>query len=108
MEFCKQFNAATQQKEAGMPIPVVITVYKDRSFTFIMKQPPVSYFLLKAAKIQKGTGTTGKELVGKVTKAQLREIAKQKMQDMNAHDEDAAIRMIAGSAVSMGIEVVEA
>lgn len=108
MEFCKQFNAATQQKEAGMPIPVVITVYKDRSFTFIMKAPPVSYFLLKAAKIQKGTGTTGKELVGKVTKAQLREIAKQKMQDMNAHDEDAAIRMIAGSAVSMGIEVVEA
>jgi large subunit ribosomal protein L11 len=108
MEFCKQFNAATQQKEAGMPIPVVITVYKDRSFTFIMKQPPVSYFLLKAAKIQKGTGTTGKELVGKVTKAQLREIAKQKMQDMNAHDEDAAVRMIAGSAVSMGIEVVEA
>jgi large subunit ribosomal protein L11 len=108
MEFCKQFNAATQQKEAGMPIPVVITVYKDRSFTFIMKQPPVSYFLLKAAKIQKGTGTTGKELVGKVTKTQLREIAKQKMQDMNAHDEDAAIRMIAGSAVSMGIEVVEA
>jgi len=91
-----------------MPIPVVITVYKDRSFTFIMKAPPVSYFLLKAAKIQKGTGTTGKELVGKVTKAQLREIAKQKMQDMNAHDEDAAIRMIAGSAVSMGIEVVEA
>ncbi|MFO0110657.1 MAG: 50S ribosomal protein L11 [Alphaproteobacteria bacterium] len=108
MEFCKQFNAATQQKEAGMPIPVVITVYKDRSFTFIMKAPPVSYFLLKAAKIQKGTGTTGKELVGRVTKAQLREIAKQKMQDMNAHDEDAAIRMIAGSAVSMGIEVVEA
>jgi large subunit ribosomal protein L11 len=75
MEFCKQFNAATQQKEAGMPIPVVITVYKDRSFTFIMKQPPVSYFLLKAAKIQKGTGTTGKELVGKVTKAQLHEPA---------------------------------
>ena len=108
MEFCKQFNASTQQKEAGMPIPVVITVYKDRSFTFIMKAPPVSYFLLKAAKIQKGTGTTGKELVGRVTKAQLREIAKQKMQDMNAHDEDAAIRMIAGSAVSMGIEVVEA
>jgi large subunit ribosomal protein L11 len=108
MEFCKQFNAATQQKEVGMPIPVVITVYKDRSFTFIMKQPPVSYFLLKAAKIQKGTGTTGKELVGKVTKAQLHEIAKQKMQDMNAHDEDAAVRMIAGSAVSMGIEVVEA
>jgi large subunit ribosomal protein L11 len=108
MEFCKQFNAATQQKEAGMPIPVVITAYKDRSFTFIMKQPPVSYFLLKAAKIQKGTGTAGKELVGKVTTAQIQEIAKQKIQDMNAHDEAAACRMIAGSAVSMGIEVVEA
>ena len=105
MEFCKQFNAATQKLEAGMPIPVVITAYKDRSFTFIMKQPPVSYFLLKAAKIQKGTGTTGKELVGKVTWDQIREIAKQKMQDMNAHDIEAACRMIAGSAVSMGIEV---
>lgn len=108
MEFCKQFNAATQQKEVGMPIPVVITAYKDRSFSFIMKQPPVSYFLKKAAKIEKGTGTTGKELVGKVTMAQIREIAKQKMQDMNAHSEEAACRMIAGSAVSMGIEVVEA
>lgn len=108
MEFCKQFNAATQQKEAGTPIPVVITVYKDRSFTFIMKQPPVSYFLLKAAKLEKGTGLVGKEIVGRVTKKQIQEIAKQKMQDMNAHDEDAACRMIAGSAVSMGIEVVEA
>lgn len=107
MEFCKQFNAATQQKEAGMPIPVVITVYKDRSFTFIMKQPPVSYFLLKAAKIEKGTGLVGKELVGKVTKKQIQEIAKQKMVDMNAHDEPAACSMIAGSAMSMGIEVVE-
>ena len=105
MEFCKQFNAATQKTEAGVPIPVVITAYKDRSFTFIMKQPPVSYFLLKAAGIAKGTGTTGKELVGKVTMAQIKEIAKQKMQDMNAHDIDAACRMIAGSAVSMGIKV---
>jgi large subunit ribosomal protein L11 len=106
MEFCKQFNAATQQKEPGMPIPVVITVFKDRSFSFIMKQPPVSYFLLKAAKIEKGTGTTGKELVGKVTWDQIKEIAKQKMQDMNANDIDAACSMIAGSAVSMGIEVI--
>lgn len=105
MEFCKQFNAATQQKEPGMPIPVVITVYKDRSFTFQMKQPPVSYFLLKAAKIQKGTGLVGKEIVGKVTWSQIQEIAKAKMVDMNAHDEDAACRMIAGSAVSMGIQV---
>jgi large subunit ribosomal protein L11 len=107
MEFCKQFNAATQQKEAGMPIPVVITVYKDRSFTFIMKQPPVSYFLMKAAKVQKGASLVGKQIVGKVTMAQIREIAKQKIQDMNANDEDAACRMIAGSAVSMGIEVIE-
>ena len=106
MEFCKQFNAATQKAEPGMPIPVVITAYKDRSFTFIMKQPPVSYFLLKAAKIAKGTGTTGKEIVGKVTRDQIKEIAKQKMVDMNAHDIDAACRMIAGSAVSMGIEVI--
>lgn len=108
MEFCKAFNAATQQKEAGMPIPVVITVYKDRSFTFVMKQPPVSYFLMKAANVQKGTGIVGKEIIGKVTMAQIREIAKQKMQDMNAHDEDAACRMIAGSAMSMGLQVVEA
>ena len=108
MEFCKQFNAATQQKEAGMPIPVVISVYKDRSFTFVMKQPPVAYFLMKAAKIPKGTGLVGKEIVGKVTMDQIREIAKQKMQDMNAHSEEAACRMIAGSAVSMGIEVVGA
>lgn len=105
MEFCKQFNAATQQKEPGMPIPVVITVFKDRTFTFIQKQPPVSYFLLKAAKIEKGTGTTGKNIVGKVSWSQIQEIAKQKMQDMNAHSEDAACSMIAGSAVSMGIEV---
>jgi len=107
MEFCKQFNASTQQKEVGMPIPVVITVYKDRSFTFIMKQPPVSYFLMKAAGLQKGAALVGKEIVGKVTMAQIREIAKQKIQDMNANDEDAACRMIAGSAVSMGIQVIE-
>lgn len=106
MEFCKQFNAATQKLEAGMPIPVVITAYKDRSFTFIMKQPPVSYFLLKAAKIEKGTGTVGKNIVGKVTMDQIRDIAKVKMVDMNANDVDAACSMIAGSAMSMGIEVV--
>lgn len=105
MEFVKQFNAQTAKMEPGMPIPVVITAYKDRSFTFIMKQPPVSYFLLKAAKIAKGTGTTGKEIVGKVSWDQIKEIAKVKMVDMNAHDIDAACSMIAGSAVSMGIEV---
>ncbi len=108
MEFCKQFNAATQKTEAGTPIPVVITAYKDRSFTFIMKQPPVAYFLMKAAGIAKGTGTTGKELVGKVTMKQIQDIAKVKMVDMNAHTVEAACSMIAGSAVSMGIEVVGA
>ena len=108
MEFCKQFNAATAKGEAGVPIPVVITAYKDRSFTFIMKQPPVSYFLFKAAGLNQGQGakTVGKqEPVGKVTWEQVKEIAKVKMQDMNAHDIDAAARMIAGSAFSMGIEV---
>ena len=108
MEFCKQFNAATQKLEPGMPIPVVITAYKDRSFTFIMKQPPVSYFLMKAAKIDKGTGTVGKNIVGKVSMDQIREIAKVKMVDMNANDIDAACSMIAGSAMSMGIEVTGA
>ena len=108
MEFCKQFNAVTQKMEAGTPIPVVITAYKDRSFTFITKQPPVSYFLFKAANLQQGQGakTVGKqEPVGKVTWDQIKEIAKVKMPDMNAHDIDAACRMIAGSAVSMGITV---
>lgn len=109
MEFCKQFNAATQKMEAGMPIPVVITAFKDRSFSFIMKQPPVSYFLMKAAKVEKGSSAVGKDKpVGKVTMSQIREIAKAKMVDMNAHSEDAACRMIAGSAMSMGLEVVEA
>ncbi|MFM9889699.1 MAG: 50S ribosomal protein L11 [Rickettsiales bacterium] len=108
MEFCKQFNAATQKTEVGTPIPVVITVYKDRSFTFIQKQPPVSYFLFKAAKIEQGAKTVGKqEPVGQVSWAQIKEIAKVKMQDMNAHDIDAACRMIAGSAFSMGITVTD-
>lgn len=108
MEFCKQFNAATQQTEAGTPIPVVITVYKDRSFTFIMKKPPVSFYLKKAAKLQKGTSEAGRGFIAKVTMSQIREIAKEKMMDMNANDEDAACRMIAGSAYSMGIRVDEA
>ena len=108
MEFCKQFNAATQKTEAGTPIPVVITAYKDRSFTFIMKQPPVSFFLMKAAKIEKGTGTVGKNIVGKVSMDQIREIAKVKMVDMNANSIEAASSMIAGSAMSMGIEVTGA
>jgi len=108
MEFCKQFNAATQQLEPGMPIPVVITVFSDRSFTFITKTPPVSHFLLKAAGIEKGSQTTGRgEHVGKVTMAQVRKIAEQKMPDLNANNIEAAATMIKGSARSMGLEVVE-
>jgi large subunit ribosomal protein L11 len=106
MAFCKEFNAATQGLEPGMPIPVVITAFADRSFTFITKTPPNSYFLFKAAKVEKGATTTGKGVpVGKVTMAQLREIAAQKIQDMNTTDIEAAVRMLAGSARSMGLAV---
>ena len=108
MEFCKQFNAATQGMEQGMPIPVIITVFSDRTFTFVTKTPPASYFLKKAAKIDKGSSTPGRGIVGQVTMAQLREIAEQKMKDLNANDVEAAAQMIlAGSARSMGLEVVE-
>lgn len=108
MEFCKAFNAQTQQLEVGMPIPVVITAYGDRTFTFVMKTPPVTYFLKKAAGIDKGSQTTGKGAkVGKVTMDQIREIATKKMADLNANDVDAAATMIVGSARSMGLEVVE-
>ena len=107
MEFCKQFNAQTQKMEAGMPIPVTITAYADRTFTFIMRTPPASYFLKKAAKLESGSKTPGRDSAGKVTKAQIREIAEKKMADLNANDIDAACRMIAGSARSMGLEVVE-
>ena len=107
MEFCKAFNAATQGLEPGMPIPVVITAYGDRSFTFVTKTPPNSYFLLKAAGIEKGSQTPGKGVVGRVTMGQIREIAEKKMVDLNAKDLDGACRMIAGSARSMGLEVVE-
>ncbi len=108
MEFVKQFNARTQGLEPGMPIPVVITAYGDRSFTFETKTPPNTYFLKKAAGIDKGSQTTGRgATVGSVTMAQVREIAKQKMKDLNAHDEEAAMRMIVGSARSMGLQVVE-
>lgn len=106
MEFCKAFNAQTQGMEKGMPIPVVITVYADRSFSFETKTPPASYFLKKAAKLSKGAATTGREIVGKVTMAQCREIAEKKMEDLNAADLDTAATMIAGSAKSMGLEVV--
>jgi large subunit ribosomal protein L11 len=107
MEFCKSFNAATQGLEPGMPIPVVITAYTDRTFTYVTKTPPITYFLKKAAAVQKGTKTPGKEIVGQVTMAQIREIAEKKMVDLNANDVDAASRMIVGSARSMGLKVVE-
>ena len=108
MQFCKEFNAATQQMEPGMPIPVVITAFADRTFTFITKTPPNTYFLKKAAKMDKGSNAPGKAApVGTITTAQLREIAKSKMVDMNAASEDAAVRMLAGSARSMGLTVVE-
>ncbi len=106
MEFCKSFNAHTQGQEQGMPIPTVITVFADKSFTFITKTPPTSFLLKKAAKVEKGAGETGRELVGSVTMAQVREIAETKMTDLNAYDIDAAAEMIKGSARSMGIEVV--
>jgi len=107
MEFCKAFNAATQKSDPGTPTPVVITAYGDRSFTFVTKTPPTSYFLKKAAGIDKGSGTPSREVKGKVTKAQVREIAEKKMKDLNANDVEAAARMVAGSARSMGLEVVE-
>jgi large subunit ribosomal protein L11 len=107
MEFCKQFNARTQNKEmAGLIIPVVITVYADRSFTFITKTPPAAVLLKKAAKVEKGSGTPNKDKVGKVTEKQVREIAEQKMPDLNAASVEAAIQSIKGTARSMGIEVV--
>ena len=105
MEFCKAFNAQTQSLEKGMPVPVVITVYSDRSFTFIMKTPPAAVLLLKAVGLTKGSGTPNTDKVGKVTRAQLEEIAKTKEPDLTATDMDAAVRTIAGSARSMGLEV---
>jgi large subunit ribosomal protein L11 len=107
MEFCKQFNARTQKMEAGMPIPVVITVFQDRSFTFITKTPPVTYFLKKAAGVESGAKTVGTQIVGKVTKKQVEEIAKQKMPDLNCDSIESAMAQVVGSARSMGLQVVE-
>jgi large subunit ribosomal protein L11 len=105
MEFCKAFNAQSQEMEKGSPIPVVITYYQDKSFTFEMKTPPVSYFLKKAAKLESGSKTPGREKVGKVTKEQVREIAEKKIKDLNCESIEAAMRMVEGSARSMGLEV---
>jgi large subunit ribosomal protein L11 len=107
MEFCKAFNAQTQKVEKGLPIPVVITVYADRSFTFITKTPPAAVLLKKIAGVPKGSNTPNTVKVGKVTRAQLEEIATTKMPDLNAADMDAAVRIIAGSARSMGLDVEE-
>ena len=107
MEFCKAFNAQTSKMEKNTPIPVIITTYQDRSFTFELKTPPVSYFLKKAAKLDSGSKTPGREPVGTVKKSQLREIAEQKMKDLNCDTIEAAMKMIEGSARSMGISVTE-
>jgi large subunit ribosomal protein L11 len=107
MAFCKEFNAATQGGEIGVPTPVVITVYSDRSFTFVTKTPPVSFFLKRAAKIDKGSGTTGRGFVGKVNMTQIREIAQKKMPDLNSATIESAMAQIVGSARAMGLEVVE-
>jgi large subunit ribosomal protein L11 len=105
MDFCKAFNAATQELEKGMPIPTIITVYADRSFSFETKTPPASFLLKKAAKLKAGATEPGKQVVGRVTRQQLREIAEVKMKDLNANDIEAAARIIEGSARAMGLEV---
>lgn len=105
MEFCKAFNAATQKMEPGLPVPVVITAYQDKSFTFVMKTPPASVLILKAAKIEKGSSRPNTDKVGRITRAQAEEIARAKMPDLTAADLEAAVRTIAGSARSMGVEV---
>ena len=107
MDFCKAFNDKTKDVEKGAPIPVVITAYKDRSFDFITKLPPVSYYLKKAAKIKKGNSTPGRTLVGKVTMGDIEKIAKDKMQDLNAVNLQGAVNMVKGSAISMGMEVLK-
>jgi len=105
MEFCKAFNAQTQKMEPGLPIPVVITAYQDKSFTFVMKTPPASVLIMKAAKLEKGSARPNTDKVGKITRAQAEEIAKTKTPDLTAADLEAAVRTVAGSARSMGVDV---
>ena len=107
MEFCKSFNAATQDMDQGSPIPTIITIFHDKSFTFETKTPPASYLLRKAAKLEKGSQEPGRDIVGVVTQNQLRKIAEEKMQDLNANSVDQAMKIIAGSARSMGLQVQE-
>ena len=108
MGFCKEFNARTESVEKGTPLPTVITVYQDKSFTFITKTPPATFFIKQALKIQSGSKKPGREVVGQITRAQLREIAEKKMKDLNANDLEQAAKIIEGSARSMGLKVVEA
>ena len=108
MGFCKEFNARTGEMEKGTPLPTVITVYQDKSFTFVTKTPPATHFLKEAAGLKSGAKLTGKETVGRITRQQLRDIAEKKMKDLNANDIEAAARIIEGSAKAMGLQVVEA
>ena len=108
MGFCKEFNARTENVQKGTPLPTVITVYQDKSFTFITKTPPATFFLKEAAGLKSGAKATGRETVGSITRSQLREIAEKKMKDLNANDIEAAARIIEGSAIAMGLKVVEA
>ena len=107
MGFCKEFNARTENVQKGTPLPTVITVYQDKSFTFVTKTPPATFFIKEAVGIQSGSGKTGRDFVGQITRKQLREIAEKKMKDLNANDVEAAARIIEGSARSMGLRVVE-
>jgi large subunit ribosomal protein L11 len=107
MDFCKAFNAKTQDMEKGMPVPVIITVYEDRSFDFVTKTPPASFYIKKAAKLPKGASNPSKEVVGQIRSSQVKEIAEAKKEDLNANDIEAAMKIIEGSARSMGVEVVE-
>jgi large subunit ribosomal protein L11 len=108
MGFCKEFNARTEKEQKGTPLPTVITVYQDKSFTFITKTPPASYYLKQAAKLQSGSKAPGRDTVGRVTRTQLRDIAEKKMKDLNANDVESAAKIIEGSARSMGLQIVEA
>ena len=107
MEFCKAFNASTQSSEPGMPIPVVITVYADKSFTFLTKSPPTSFFIKKVAKLKKGSQTPGKNVISSISKDDVKKIAEEKMSDLNTNDLESAKKMVAGTARSMGINVLD-
>ena len=107
MEFCKAFNASTQSSEPGMPIPVVITVYADKSFTFLTKSPPTSFFIKKVAKLKKGSQTPGKNVISSISKDDIKKIAEEKMSDLNTNDLESAKKMVAGTARSMGINVLD-